>query len=239
MNRKLVFVLALAMAICSIAMASDFSEKMTDEELRSKTPRTGPGTNSTDYYIVQHTNGSYSVIPYFDRKLMKKEDEYIQHWKLSLLCAAASGTACAGMFKSIEIAGPLGYTTGAAAGAISIITFGMFLAAFYKGVKVFQSPPNLRIDKRVLYLNTGLEPAYGSIKTSACHYGSSGSLPTLYETSSWPNDAGSVLLNYIEVYWLGECSDITAEIYDSNEELAIQMSIGCSSDITDWTFYHC
>ncbi|KAK9341969.1 hypothetical protein V1522DRAFT_417650 [Lipomyces starkeyi] len=221
------------MAICSIAMASDFSEKVTDEEMRSNTPRTGPRTNSTDYYIVQHTNGSYSVIPYFDRNLMKREDTYIEHWKLSL------PTACAGMFKSIELATPIGYTSGAAAGAISIITFGMFIMAFYKGVKVLQSPSNLRIDNRVLYLNTGLEPTYGSIKTSACHYGSRGSLPTLYATSSWPNDAGSVLLNYIEVYWGGQCSDITVEIYDSTEELAIQMSIGCSSDITDWTFYHC
>ncbi|KAK9427270.1 hypothetical protein V1505DRAFT_388951 [Lipomyces doorenjongii] len=220
-------------------MASDFSEKITDEEMRSKTPRPGPGTNSTEYYIVHHTNGSYSVIPYFDRNLMKKEDAYIEHWKLSLLCATASGAACAGMFKSIELATPLGYASGAAAGAISIITFGMFITALYMGVKVLQSPSNLRIDKRVLYLNTSLEPTYDSVKASACHYGSSRSLPTLYETSSWPNEAGSVLLKYIEFYWGGQCSDIAVEIYDSNEELAIQTSIGCSSDITDGTFYHC
>ncbi|KAK9351754.1 hypothetical protein V1523DRAFT_463524 [Lipomyces doorenjongii] len=192
-------------------MAFDFSEKITDEEMRSKTPRPGPGTNSTEYYIVHHTNGSYSVIPYFDRNLMKKEDAYIEHWKLSLLCATASGAACAGMFKSIELATPLGF-------AIS-----------------FKSPYR----QGVLYLNTGLEPTYGSIKASACHYGSIESLPTLYETSSWPNDAGSVLLKYIEFYWGGQCSDNAVEIYDSNEELAIQTSIGCSSDIADGTFYHC
>ncbi|KAK9319029.1 hypothetical protein V1517DRAFT_342104, partial [Lipomyces orientalis] len=76
-------------------------------------------------------------------------DYVIEHWKLSLLWAAAYGTACVGMFKSNEIAGPLGYASGAAAGVISIIAFGMFTMEFYNGVKALESPSNLLSDKRV------------------------------------------------------------------------------------------